>query len=160
MNILRSYLNWWHNWQLKSRRRSHTLRGSLSMGDGQIFLKTCRDVSFNKVLSNEPTFGRIHLVKVTYIGFLNNLSCTVYLSSFFIKAIGKELTEYKAVKRQLPCKVTWGLYWVMCRSSCDIIRPLWCYHFQPLLARIFRFNASESCGPLYSRIQIPMTCER
>ncbi len=25
------------------------------MGDGRIFLKTRRDVSFNKVLSNEPT---------------------------------------------------------------------------------------------------------
>ncbi len=61
VNILRGYLNWWHNWQLKSRRRSHTLTGSHSMGDGRIFLKTCRDVSFNKVLSNEPTFGRIHL---------------------------------------------------------------------------------------------------
>jgi hypothetical protein len=31
------------------------------MGDGQIFLKTCREVSFNKVLYNEPNFGRIHL---------------------------------------------------------------------------------------------------
>ena len=26
-----------------------------------VFLKTRRDVSFNKVLSNEPNFGRIHL---------------------------------------------------------------------------------------------------
>ncbi len=32
VNILRSYLNWWHNWQLKSRRRSHPLKGSHSMG--------------------------------------------------------------------------------------------------------------------------------
>jgi hypothetical protein len=31
------------------------------MGDGLIFLKTRRDVSFNKFLSNEPTFGLIHL---------------------------------------------------------------------------------------------------
>ncbi len=31
------------------------------MGDGRIFLKTRPDDSFNKVLSNEPTFGRIHL---------------------------------------------------------------------------------------------------
>ncbi len=31
------------------------------MGDGRIFLKTRRDVSFHKVLWNEPTFGRIHL---------------------------------------------------------------------------------------------------
>jgi hypothetical protein len=45
----------------ESRRRSHTLKGSHSMGDGRIFLKTSRDVFFNKVLSNEPTFGRIHL---------------------------------------------------------------------------------------------------
>ncbi len=61
MNILRSYLNWLHNWQVKNRRRSHTLKGSHSMGDGRIFLKTCRDASFNKDLSNEPNFDWIHL---------------------------------------------------------------------------------------------------
>ncbi len=59
---LRSYLNWWHNWQVKNRRRSHPLKGSHSIGDGRIFLKTRRDASFNKDLSNEPNFGRIHLV--------------------------------------------------------------------------------------------------
>ncbi len=58
---LRSYLNWLHNWQLKSRRRSHALKGSHSMGDGRILLKLRRDDSFKKVLSNEPNFGRIHL---------------------------------------------------------------------------------------------------
>ncbi len=31
------------------------------MGDGRIFLKTRRDVSFKTGLSNEPTFGLIHL---------------------------------------------------------------------------------------------------
>ncbi len=31
------------------------------MGGGHIFLKTRRDVSFIKVLWNEPTFGLIHL---------------------------------------------------------------------------------------------------
>ncbi len=31
------------------------------MGGGQIFLKTRRDASFNKDLSNEPTFDWIHL---------------------------------------------------------------------------------------------------
>ncbi len=51
---LRSYLNWLHNWELKSRRRSHALKGSHSMGDGRIFLKTGGDASFNKDLSNEP----------------------------------------------------------------------------------------------------------
>ncbi len=40
---LPSYLNWWHNWQLKNRRCSHTLKGSHSMGDGRIFIKTHRD---------------------------------------------------------------------------------------------------------------------
>ncbi len=58
---LRSYLNRLHNWQLKSTRRSHTLKGSQSMGDGRILLKPQRDDSFNKDLSNEPNFGRIHL---------------------------------------------------------------------------------------------------
>jgi hypothetical protein len=37
------------------------LKGSYSMGDGRIFLKSLRDASFNKDLSNEPTFGWIHL---------------------------------------------------------------------------------------------------
>jgi hypothetical protein len=60
-NILRSYLNRWHNWQVKNRRRSHTLKGSHLMGDGRIFLKTRRDASFNKDLLNEPYFDRIHL---------------------------------------------------------------------------------------------------
>ncbi len=58
---LRSYLNWLHNWQLKNRRRSHVLKGSHSMGDGRIFLKNGRDASFNKDLSSEPNFDRIHL---------------------------------------------------------------------------------------------------
>ncbi len=31
------------------------------MGDERIFLKSRRDTSFNKDLSNEPTFGRSHL---------------------------------------------------------------------------------------------------
>ncbi len=58
---LRSYLNWLHNLQLKSRRRSHALKGSHSMGDGRIFLKPGRDASFNKHLPNEPNFDPIHL---------------------------------------------------------------------------------------------------
>ncbi len=36
---LRSYLNWLLNWQLKNRRRSHSLKGSHSMGDGGFFIK-------------------------------------------------------------------------------------------------------------------------
>ncbi len=31
------------------------------MGDGRIFLKTGRDDSFNKDLSNEPNLDRIHV---------------------------------------------------------------------------------------------------
>ncbi len=38
--VRNKYLNWWHNWQLKNRRRSHTLKGSHSMGDRRIFLKS------------------------------------------------------------------------------------------------------------------------
>jgi hypothetical protein len=58
---LRSYLNWLHNWQLKSTRRSHTLKGSHEIRDGRILLKHPRDDSFKKGLSNEPNFGRIYL---------------------------------------------------------------------------------------------------
>ncbi len=56
VNILRSYLNWWHNWQLKSSRRSHTLKGSHSMGDRRIFLKTRPDVSFKVPRLNRSSF--------------------------------------------------------------------------------------------------------
>ncbi len=67
---LRSYLNWLHNWQLKSTRRSHTLKGSQSMGDGRTLLKPGRDDSFKKVLSNEPNFSRIHLAGQYLLGKL------------------------------------------------------------------------------------------
>jgi hypothetical protein len=53
--------HWLHNWQLKSTRRSHTLKGSHEIRDGRILLKHPRDTSFNKDLSNEPNFGRIYL---------------------------------------------------------------------------------------------------
>ncbi len=73
---LHSCLNWLHYWQLKNRRRSHTLKGSHSMGDGRIFLKTGRDASFNKDLSNEPNFDRIHLAeqvrKMAMVGCTEN----------------------------------------------------------------------------------------
>ena len=45
---LRSYLNWPHNWQLKSTRRSHTLKGSHEIRDGRILLKHPRDNSFKE----------------------------------------------------------------------------------------------------------------
>jgi hypothetical protein len=37
------------------------LKGSHSMRDRRIFLKSLRDNPFDKDLSNEPNFGRIHL---------------------------------------------------------------------------------------------------
>jgi hypothetical protein len=46
---------------LKTRRRSKTLKGSQRMRGGQIFLKTFGASLFNEELSNEPNFGRIHL---------------------------------------------------------------------------------------------------
>ena len=48
-------------WAITVRDGALALKGSHSMGDGQIFLKSLRGASFNKDLSNEPTFGRIHL---------------------------------------------------------------------------------------------------
>jgi len=45
----------------KTRRRSDTLKGSQRMGEGRIFLKTCRASLFNDDLSNEPNFCWIHL---------------------------------------------------------------------------------------------------
>ncbi len=36
------------------------------MGDGWIFLKSRCDASFNKDLSNEPNFDRIHLLDSTF----------------------------------------------------------------------------------------------
>jgi hypothetical protein len=47
--------------KLKIWKRTNTLNGSRRMGGGRIFLKSLREASFNKDLSNEPTFSRIHL---------------------------------------------------------------------------------------------------
>ncbi len=67
---LRSYLKWLHNWQLKSRRRSHALKGSHSMGDGRILLKPRRDDSFKKVLSMSLIWAGSISVDSTFNKFL------------------------------------------------------------------------------------------
>jgi hypothetical protein len=58
------------------------------MGDRRIFLKNGRDASFNKDLSNEPNFGRIHLAG-QYLKSRNNYAlspeasiCTFYIEQF------------------------------------------------------------------------------
>jgi hypothetical protein len=50
-------------WAITVRDGALALKGSHSMGGWRIFLKTRRDVSFNKALWNEPTFGLIHLAE-------------------------------------------------------------------------------------------------
>jgi hypothetical protein len=50
-----------YNCQLKTRRRSKTLKGTQRMGGGWIFLKSFRASLFNEDLSNELNFNRIHL---------------------------------------------------------------------------------------------------
>jgi hypothetical protein len=45
----------------RKQGRALTLKGLSEDGGGRIFLKSLRDTSFNKDLSNEPNFGRIHL---------------------------------------------------------------------------------------------------
>ncbi len=47
-------------WAITIRDGAIALKGSHSMGDGRIFLKSLCDASFNKDLSNEPTFVWIH----------------------------------------------------------------------------------------------------
>ncbi len=49
------------HWAITVRDGTIAFKGSHSMGDGQIFLKSLRDASFNKDLSNEPTLGWIQL---------------------------------------------------------------------------------------------------
>ncbi len=85
---LHSYLNWWHNWQLKNRRRSHTLKGSHSIGDGRIFLKNRRNASFNKDLSNEPRMSLISTGSISLDStFQYQCFCTVESQqTFFVIA--------------------------------------------------------------------------
>ncbi len=61
MNIHRSHLNCCTIANLKTRRRSNTLKGFQRMGGGRIFLKNLRDTTFNKDLWHEPNFARIHI---------------------------------------------------------------------------------------------------
>jgi hypothetical protein len=59
MNIHHSYLNCCTIANLKTRRRSNTLKGFQRMGGGRIFLNNLRDTTFNKDLWHEPNFARI-----------------------------------------------------------------------------------------------------
>ncbi len=54
------------------------------MEDGRIFLKSRRDASFNKDLSNEPNFDRIHLALSKCVLDLNfaPIKGSVYLIFF------------------------------------------------------------------------------
>ncbi len=58
---LRRFFNTINYWAITVRDDALAWKGSHSMGGGRIFQKTRRDVSFNKVLWKEPTFGLIHL---------------------------------------------------------------------------------------------------
>ncbi len=51
-----------------------SLKGSHTIGDGQIFLKNLRDISINKDLSNEPNFSLFHLAEQ----YLLNYKKTTY----------------------------------------------------------------------------------
>ncbi len=44
-------------WPITVRDGAIDLKGSHSVGDGRIFLKSLGDTFFNKDLSNEPNFG-------------------------------------------------------------------------------------------------------
>jgi hypothetical protein len=48
-------------WAITVRDGAIALKGSHSMGGRADFLKSLCDASFNKDLSNDPTFGQIHL---------------------------------------------------------------------------------------------------
>ncbi len=48
-------------WAITVRDGALALKGSHSMGDGRIFLKSHQDSSFNEDLWNEPSLDWIHL---------------------------------------------------------------------------------------------------
>jgi hypothetical protein len=56
-------------WEIILRDGGLELKGS-HMGYGRIFLKTPCDVSFNKVLWNEPTFSLLHLAGQYFKSFI------------------------------------------------------------------------------------------
>ncbi len=65
ISVLKIELKTWLSFDVFECEKNH------SMGDGRIFLKTCRDVSFKKGLSNEPTFGLIHLLDSTFNKYID-----------------------------------------------------------------------------------------
>jgi hypothetical protein len=52
-----------YNCKLKNKEAHSYFKGLSEDGGGADFLKSLRDTSFNKDLSNEPNFGRIHLAE-------------------------------------------------------------------------------------------------
>jgi hypothetical protein len=50
-----------YNCKLKNKKAHKYFKGLMEDGSRWIFLKNLRETSFNKDLSNEPNFSRIHL---------------------------------------------------------------------------------------------------
>jgi hypothetical protein len=96
------------------------------MGDGQIFLKTFRASLFNDDLSNEPNFGRIHLVGQYLLAlthsFLNlwrirNTVCvdsrcfqSAYFDSLFSGRWSDGIKVYKKIYVFLVCVGLWAVF--------------------------------------------------
>ncbi len=110
------------NWPLRTvRDGALELKGSHSIGDGQIFLKTRRNVSFKKGLSNEPdpSFWTVPL-KGDFFRFLSvwnsvdeiypsskrniyqpNLFSPVLFWSYWARAAGGQSAEVQSLPQPL-----------------------------------------------------------
>jgi hypothetical protein len=69
------------------------------MGDGRIFLKTRCNASFNKDLSNEPYFDRIHLAGQYLQTQLYDPDSSAAFQQF--RSAAKNLPQYVHTEKQL-----------------------------------------------------------
>ncbi len=58
-------------WAITARDGALAVKDSHSMGDGRIFLQSLPDASFNKDLSNEPTFAGLISLDTNFKGLVS-----------------------------------------------------------------------------------------
>ncbi len=63
------------------------------MGDGRIFLKSCRDASFHKDLSNEPNFDRIYLAGQLWVQMKRQQGAYRYMPSAFLTHVSTTVNK-------------------------------------------------------------------
>ncbi len=145
MNILRSYLNWWHNWQLKNRRRSHTFY--VPETHIMYFIRRCWFLKCSEEIHYVPIGdGDMWYYVPVDDGWEEVLGHNVYITSQYFSPNAKYWTASSGNRTRAPPGRMWTLYhWAM--ESVHNIGVLTSQYFSP--------NAKYWTAPSGNRTRAP-----